>query len=446
MKDGLLTSRAERLSYGGFFLGQNLIYLIQFQFLAYFYTEEMGLSPEAATLLLLIARLWDACNDPLIGALIDRVHLKSGRFLPWLRFVTYAVPLSIVFVFFNMPAGDTGKLAYAYVSYILWGMLYTVSDPPLFALSTAMTDRPFERDKLLTSGRFAAALAAIMSAVFMNLKAALGWTGTVAAYALLAFAMMMPLQFLCKERITYERKPMSFLQIFRTLFSNKYLLIYYIGYLALQATNVLQIIVAYFANANLGDEKMVVVLMGVTVVPVLVVAPLLPRLIQRFGKRRLTMICSVAVVALCIVQYFAGYQSLALMLAICAVRVVAIQIPLLIYGMFTTDCIEYGAYTQGKRTEGAAFAIQTFVTKLGGALAAALCLQVMALYGYVPQAAQQTPEALGGIWLILSLAPGIGYVVMWIIMKFFYKLDEAEVQRIMQANKANIVAPQPADG
>ena len=112
------------------------------------------------------------------GAIVDKCNFKQGKYLPWLKFVTYFVPLTLFFVFININATYNVKLIYAYISYIVWGMVYTVSDAPLFSLSTVMTDEIYERDKLISYGRLAAAIAAISSAVFMSIKANLGWTAT----------------------------------------------------------------------------------------------------------------------------------------------------------------------------------------------------------------------------------------------------------------------------
>ncbi|SDN50701.1 MFS transporter [Acetanaerobacterium elongatum] len=432
------TSRFERLSYGGFFLGQNIIYVIQFQFLSYFYTEEVGLSLASTTLMLLIARIWDIINDPIVGAIVDKSHFKSGKYLPWLRFVTYTVPLTMVFVFFNLGASVDGgiKLAFAYITYILWGMLYTCSDSPLFSLGTVMSSKVYERDLLISYGRFAAALAAILSAVFMSLKTQVGWTWTAAIYMIFSFLVMFPLQFTAKERVQYKRSEhIPFSKIFKYLLKNKYLLIYYVGYLAIGMVNTLQPIAPYFCNSNLGNEGMLTIVMGLSVIPVLLAAPLLPMLISRFGKKNLTIYTSLGAIVLSIVQYFMGYGNFVLFLVITAIRVLCMQFPLLIYGMFTADCIEYGAYVTGERTEAIAFSVQTLVTKMGGTICNTICLQLLVFFGYVQQSPTQTPEALGGIWKILTLLPAAGFGVMIIIMLFFYKLSEEDVQKIMRINR-----------
>lgn len=428
------TTRLERLSYGGFFLGQNIIYVIQFQFLVYFYTESVGLSLGSTTLMMLIARLWDAFNDPIMGAIVDKCNFKSGKYIPWIRFSTYAIPLSMLFVFVNINSTYSAKLIYAYITYITWGMMYTVSDAPLFSLSTVMTNKTYERDKLISYGRLAAALAAISSAVFMSIKASVGWTWTVAIYCLIAFLVMLPLHIVAKERVQYRRSEnITFARIFKYLFRNKYLLIYYLGFLAINGTNTLQTIAAYFANSNLGDESLVTIIMAITILPVVLIAPFLPLLIKKVGKKKLTIYCSILTIFLCIIQYFVGYENFSAFLMVSAIRVLFMQIPLLIYGMFTADCVEYGAYINGERTEGIAFSLQTLVTKLSGALCSTICLQLLSYFGYVQQATHQTQRALHGIWIILTLVPAIGYLFMLLAMRF-YKLDEQTVERLIESN------------
>jgi Na+/melibiose symporter-like transporter len=246
---------------------------------------------------------------------------------------------------------------------------------------------------------------------------------------------MLPLQFTAKERVKYQNsEDISFVKIFQYLFKNKYLLIYFIGFLGIEITNTLQIIAVYFANSNLGDESMVMIIMAVVIVPVILVAPILPMLIKSFGKKKVTVISSIVAIVLSVVQYFVGYENLTVFLAIAAVRVTFMQLPLMLYGMFTADCIEYGAYHTGERTAGIAFSLQTFMTKLGGALANTLCVVLLGVFGYVEQAPQQTAGALEGIWIIMSLIPCLGYVVMLVIMGI-YKLDEKEVARMIDENQ-----------
>lgn len=428
------TSKFERLSYSGFFLGQNIIYVISFQFLTYFYIEYVGLKLVDVTFMMLIVKIWDAVNDPIVGAIIDKCNFKKGKYIPWLKFASYFVPLSLLLMFININATYNVNLIYAYISYIIFDMVYTISDAPLFSLSTVMTTSTYERDTLLSNGRLAAAVAAITSAVFMSIKAEVGWTWAVGIYCAISFFVMFPLQFNCKERVKYNRNEnITFREIFKYLFKNKYLIIYYIGYLAIGTTDTLQIMAVYFANSNLGDETLVTVIMAVVILPIIVIAPFLPKLINRFGKKKLTVFCSFATIILCIIQYFAGYSNFVVFLILAAIRIVFMKLPLLLYCMFTADCIEYGAYINGERTEAVAFAIQIFVTKLGAALCSTLCLVLLSAFGYVEQAASQTVETQNGIWIIMCLVPIVGYAIMIIIMQV-YKLDEEKVAKMKELN------------
>ncbi|MDF2485117.1 MAG: galactose permease [Herbinix sp.] len=434
-KKALQTSKMERMSYTGFFLGQNIIYVLPFQFLTYFYLEFVGLTLADTAVLLLLAKVWDAVNDPIMGAIVDKCNLKKGKFLPWLKVATYILPLSLFLMFINIEGPYLLKLIYAYITYLIFDMVYTISDSPLFSLSTVMTSNTYERDTLMAYGRLAAAVAAITSAVFISIKANVGWTWAIGIYCLISYIVMFPLQFTAKERVTYHNsEDITLLKIFRYLFRNKYLLIYFIGFLGIEITNTLQIIAVFFANSNLGDESMLTVIMAVVIVPVILTAPLLPMLIKRFGKKKLTVYCSIIAIVLSIVQYFAGYENMIIFLVIAAVRITFMQIPLMLYGMFTADCIEYGAYLTGERTASMAFSLQTFMTKLGGALANTLCVVLLAFFGYVEKAQQQVTSALEGIWIIFSIVPCFGYVVMLIIMSI-YKLDEKEVARMMEENQ-----------
>lgn len=244
-KNSLQTGRTERLSYAGFFLGQNIIYIIPLQLLTYFYTEYVGLTLADTAILLLIAKVWDAINDPIMGAIVDKCNFKKGKYLPWLKFATFALPASLFFMFVNVEGPYVIKLIYAYLTYIVFDIVYTISDSPLFSLATVMTGETYERDKLITSGRLAAAFAAILSAVVFNIKAELGWTWTVGVYALVAFLVMLPLHRTARERLQYERnEDITFVKIFQCLFKNKYLLIYFIGYFFIELTNTLQIMAA----------------------------------------------------------------------------------------------------------------------------------------------------------------------------------------------------------
>lgn len=450
-----VTSAFERFTYGGFFFGQNIIYILQLQYFSDFLINTVGFSTATVMGLLVASRVWDAVNDPIMGAVIDKVHFKKGKFLPWIRLSTFLIPFFLLMMFvnpntiFGASAPEWLRLGFSFLALLLWDFSYTLSDAPLFSLATSMTPHLHERDKLMSHGRLAAAIAAICSAGYAMMLKPFGVFGTVAIYCIVSLLFMLPVNFAAKERVIHRPNDIGFLEVFKYLFSNKPLLIYYIGYFAISATNTLQSFAIYFARGNLGDEGLTTPIMAVSVVPVIIITPFIPALIRRFGKKNLTIFSSIAAIALCIGQYFIGYQNLIVFMAVCAVRVVFMMIPLIVYGMFTADCIEYCDAKTGKRTEGISFSLQTLVTKLSGSVVTFIGLAVMTAFGYVEQAESfQSARAQEGIWIVMSILPAAGYVVMLVIMLFFYKLKESDVQAMIEANQlrdAAIAAGQSGD-
>ena len=110
-------------------------------------------------------------------------------------------------------------------------------------------------------------------------------------------------------------------------------------------------------------------------------------------------------------------------------------VPIFMGPMFSADCVEYGTYITGKRSEAITFSIQTFSTKLGTAFGGSVAIWFIALFGYNGLVETQTPQALNGIWIANSLVPAIGALIALIIFALFYKLDEKEVADMMQEIK-----------
>ncbi len=114
-------------------------------------------------------------------------------------------------------------------------------------------------------------------------------------------------------------------------------------------------------------------------------------------------------------------------------------------GIFTADCVEYGHYKTGIRKEGITFSVQTFSTKLGSAVSAALSLWIIGAYGYDgtidPDIATQSAETLNGIWITTSLIPISGLIIAFIIFTLFYDLTEAKVAEMVSemADKKSVI-------
>lgn len=436
MNELFLTSKKERTSYGAWFVGQNIIYFIVIQYLAIFLTDEVGIVESAVGTLFLIARVWDAVNDPMLGALVDRANPKKGKFKPWINAVSLVMPIVTIALFYNFNGSDSFNLAYAYISYIVWGMCYTISDVPIFALATTMTDNPDERVNIMSVGRLAAGLASIVIGILApQFITNLGYTSTAIILMAISLLVMLPLRFYVKERVVYKRESShSFKEMLSVITTNKYLLVFYASFIAINATLTSMTIAPYFAKWNLGDLGLQTALMA-SIAPIMIVLPILtPKLVSKFGKRNIFIWGISSSIVFSVIQYFVGYDNLGLFLLINFLKSIGMFAPMLMMGIFTADCVEYGHYKTGIRKEGITFSVQTFSTKLGSAISAALGLWMIGAFGYdgtIADGLQQTPEALNGIWITISLVPIVGLIIAFIIFVIGYDLTEQKVQEMV---------------
>ncbi|MDA3931445.1 MAG: glycoside-pentoside-hexuronide (GPH):cation symporter [Tenericutes bacterium] len=431
------TSTMEKTSYGAWFVGQNIIYMIVISYLAIFLTDEVGILEAAVGTLFLVARIWDAVNDPILGGIVDKYQPKKGKFMPWINGVTIFLPIITIFLFWNFNGSGTFNIVYAYLSYIIWGMLYTISDVPIFALATTMTEKTYERTKLIAIGRLAAGVASmIIGLVAPMMIVSMGYTNMVIILMGIALIVMLPLRFYVKERVIQKReRPVTLKTMFNAVFNNKYLLVFYISYIAVTATFTTMTIAPYFAKWNLGNLELLTTIFATLAIPMILIPILLPLLVRKFGKYKIFMIGMGVSILFSAVQYFVGYENFIVFLIINFIRLTGLLLPMTMNGMFSADCVEYGAYVNGERNEGVTFSVQTFSTKLGSAFSAALALFVISAYGYVGTATAQTDRALEGIWVSLTLIPIIGLVIAFVVFGLMYKLHEDDVEIMVKEMK-----------
>jgi GPH family glycoside/pentoside/hexuronide:cation symporter len=428
------TSKTERAAYGFFFVGQNIIYLLMLQFLNLFYTDVVGISATAVGVLFLVARTWDAINDPMLGVIIDRTNFKGGKFLPWIKAVNILLPLATIVIFINPDLSDSASLLYAYVTYIVWGMIYTLCDVPIFALSTAMAKSSEERVLILTWGRVAAIIAGlVVAAVGMPMIEALGWTRAALMLCVVAMIAMTPLRFYAIER--YRRrsqKPPTLAENISYIGKHRPLKIFYLALFFAMAFNTTLVVGNYFAIYNLGNgaSDWVMPLMLSAFLPMLLVAPLIPFLIRRFGKKKIFIGGMLVGATVSVLQFVIGYADIYTVLLLSGLRSGALILPLLLMGMFSADFVEYGHSKLGQRVEGLAFSVQTFMTKFTQAVAAGAGGILLGSMGYQANV-EQTAETLEGIFILFTLVPATGAVIAAFIIWRFYRLPEADVQRMI---------------
>lgn len=450
------TKLGERVSYWSYFVGQNIFYNVVTTFMAT-YLMMNGIDLGKIAVVTLIVKIWDAVNDPLFGIIFDKIKFKNGqKCLPWLRLSVGLIPITTVLLFI-IPSGmaQSGKLIWFMIAYLLWDSSYTVCDVPIYSMVTTMTDNINERNTLMSLGRlFSGAgmgLSGMLCTLLVSEKVGLSFSPTVILLSILGLLFMIPLCFVGKERNYHgelEDEAFSIKRMLMYLVRNKYLLIYYLGYLfanGLMTGNALSLFVSYYL---FGSANFNIILGILSTVPSIVVALLIPVVSQKFDKFKLFFICNTVAAVLGLVMYFIGWQNKLLFIVLMIIRCLFTSVTGTLGFMFTPDCAEYGQYKTGVDAKGITFSIQTFTTKIAAAVASSLGLAILGFFDWTKIEAEsfadieklnivQSATALNGLWVTYILVPSIGLVITSFIY-LFYRLRDKDVQIMAKYNAGEI--------
>jgi len=453
---GYMTTPGERQSYWTYFVGQNSYYYITATFLST-YLAMQGISLTKVALVLLIVKIWDAINDPLFGFLFDRIQFKNGqKSLPWLRFSVALMPIVTIAVF-AIPdfLSETGKLIWFGATYVLWDTVYTLTDAPAYAMLNTMTDNIQERTELLSINRIYSGvgqgLAGMLITVLISESVGLSATWTIVLLSIVSAAAMIPLCVNCKERNynpSAQEENFTFKQMWNYLKNNKYLMIYYGGYCAMDALKT-SAAVGLFASFYLfGSATFNMILGMLAMIPGFFAAAIAPKLLKRFDKLKTLMVCNLINVIFGFAIFFCGWENKVLFIILNILRAAPASIQGVLAFMFTPDCAEYGRYKSGISATGITFAIQTFSVKITAAISSSLALFLLGLFNWVSVSAsdfaelealgiQQSAQALNGLWIVYALIPTIGLAIAGIFY-LFYKLSDKDVQIMAKCNSGEI--------
>lgn len=450
------TKLGERVSYWSYFVGQNIFYNVVTTFMAT-YLMMNGIDLGKIAVVTLIVKIWDAVNDPLFGIIFDKIKFKNGqKCLPWLRLSVGLIPITTVLLFI-IPSGiaQSGKLIWFMIAYLLWDSSYTVCDVPIYSMVTTMTDNINERNTLMSLGRlFSGAgmgLSGMLCTLLVSEKVGLSFSPTVILLSVLGLLFMIPLCFVGKERNYHgelEDEAFSIKRMLMYLVRNKYLLIYYLGYLfanGLMTGNALSLFVSYYL---FGSANFNIILGILSTVPSIVVALLIPVVSQKFDKFKLFFICNTVAAVLGLVMYFIGWQNKLLFIVLMIIRCLFTSVTGTLGFMFTPDCAEYGQYKTGVDAKGITFSIQTFTTKIAAAVASSLGLAILGFFDWTKIEAEsfadieklnivQSATALNGLWITYILVPSIGLAITSFIY-LFYRLRDKDVQIMAKYNAGEI--------
>ena len=426
------------LGYGAGDAANNLAFAMTSMFLLLYYTDVVGLAATTVGTLFLVVRVFDGFADLFAGRVVDKTNTRWGRFRPYLLFA--AVPLLVLNIaVFTVPdLGDTGTLIYAYATYMVFGLTYSLVNIPYGSLATSMTQDPLERSKLATYRVFGSNVAILALAVVVSPQiegaADLQRSLTIITIALAVIGTGLYLfTFLTsRERVAHTAKTPPLRETFAAARQNKALLvlcgsslIFLTGWFSLQTVTV------YYARDVLGSADYYIVLTVVQTAGVFAAALLVPGLVARSGKKRVYQ-------ALGSVAALAGIAVALAPASVPAVAIVAFAFFGIGLGGVNTvsfalqsDTVEYGEWQTGARTEGATYSIFSFTRKVGQAIGAAAASYTIGLGGYVSSAATQPDDAVTAIRLAAGVVPA-AFILGAIAVMSAYPLTEQRFREIVR--------------
>ncbi len=450
----------EKLGYSLGDSAANFIFQTMIIFQLNFYTDTFGITAAAAGTLLLVARVWDAIFDPMMGAIADRTNTRWGKFRPWILWT--ALPFGIMaFLTFSTPGfSGTGKLVYAYLTYIVLMMVYSANNLPYSALSGVMTGDMVERTSL-SSYRFVFAmlaqfvvqgLALPMVAYFGKGDTATGYKFTMGIFSILAVIFFLVTFTSTKERIKPPpQQKTSIRQDLADLFRNgPWIAMFFVTLLVFIHLSMRGGILLYFFKYYLNEDGMLRLLENVGLAgrladrdlagtafslfnvcgtTAMIIGILFSKMLaKRFGKRDVYIggLAGSTFVVIFFITLGPGAIVLTFVLQILYGLIYGVTIPLL-WAMMA-DVADYSEWKNHRRATAIVFSAVVFGLKAGLGFGGAIGGYLLSLFGYVPNV-EQTARAILGIRMTISIFPAIAFIGALVALAY-YRINKKMEYRI----------------
>lgn len=421
----------QRIGYGVSDFACNLIWQMISLYLLYFYTDVMSLSAKSIAFMFVVTRFIDGGTDLLIGYCIDHTRTRWGKSRPYFLFGAIPFALFAVLAFSVPDISQSGKLIYAYVTYIGLSFTYTVVNIPMASILPSLTTDTQERTALSTTRKFFAFLGStVVSSTALKLVDSLGKGSEALGFriVMIIFGFIGCLLFFftfatVKERINTAAESVSLKESLMSLGKNKPWLIFALNIIFMWTGFFLQTsAIVYYYTAVIGSKEL-----SVTIATIMSIVPmaanfLVPSLAGRMGKRNLYVGSAAIQLAGLVVILFAGINHGAI-LAVAVVTALGYGMKESIYFSMQADPVDYGEWKTGVNTAGSLSAINGFLGKVAQAAAGGISGVLLAWGAYQGGASAQSSNAVLTIKAMYLYIPML-LLICSIVTMLFYNLDK----------------------
>ncbi|NUQ80419.1 MAG: MFS transporter [Bacteroidetes bacterium] len=435
-------SLREKIGYGFGDAASSMFWKLFSMYLMFFYTDIFGIDASVVGTMFLITRIWDAAFDPVVGILADRTQTRWGKFRPYILWV--AVPFGIAGVLTFTTPGEmdvTGKIIYAYVTYSIMMMIYSLINVPYASLLGVMSSDGKERTELSSYRMIFAFIGSIIALALVDplvrfftggdtAQAAMGWQMTAGVFAVLAVVFFWLNFAWTKERVQpiSDEKP-RLREDLRDLGVNyPWWILLGSGISALIFNSIRDGAAIYYFKYYVGDQSLIswylVLGQAFNIVGILFVTPVS----NKIGKKQTYLWAMVLATIFSISFYWIDGTNMTMILVFQAlISMCAGSIFPLLWSMYA-DITDYSEWKTGRRATGLIFSSSSMSQKFGWTLGGALTGWLLAWYGFQANEVQST-EAQDGIKLMLSFFPAIG-TVLSVVFILIYPLSEKKMEAI----------------
>ncbi|MCD7868476.1 MAG: glycoside-pentoside-hexuronide (GPH):cation symporter [Clostridiales bacterium] len=445
-------SMKEKASYGLGAVGKDMVYMLSASYVLYYYQDICGVNAIAMGTILMAARVFDAFNDPIMGVAVAKTKTRFGKFRPWLLTGTILNAV-ILFLMFSAPPAlnGSGLVAYAAVTYILWGMTYTIMDIPYWSMIPAFTEGGKERENLTTLARSSAGVgSALITVITMMCVMTLG--GGDERVGFKWFALIIAILFvLCigctclniREKSTVDMDSPSIGQMFQALIRNDQAMAVVITIVLVNCSvYITSNLVIYFFKYDFGGASWYSSYTlfntfggAMQILAMMLFFPLLRKFFSAIRIFHISICMAVAGYLALLVLAFTDMSNVFLLFIPGFLIFAASGMLVVLTTIFLANTVDYGEVRNNRRDESVIFSMQTFVVKLASgiaALVASICLAVCGLSSDTDavSATAASASSVAGLRMTMTLFPIAGLLLAAWLFHRKYRLTDAKMEEL----------------
>lgn len=418
-------------------------------YLLFFYTVCVGIAPAAVGTMFLVSKIFDGLNDPIMGVIVDRTRTKWGKMRPYL--FGAAIPWGVLTIVMFMPSiyasmGASGKIAFMWVTYLLYSVLGTAVGVPLNGLPAVASPNTDERAKIISISRILGSIGEQSALVLLTLFLILTNDNYPNSYMLMALIigilgplfMVLGAKFV-KERLEPTSRTPNVLEGFKYLFKNKQFLLLICSNLLTFFRNFVSAMIIYVVSYIYSNGSLQIIFSLPGAVASMIGMMLAPKLRKLMDSKKLFILATIwhsVALALIFFIYIIGGKAWWLVAILMFIAMIPVGILNVIPHLMATDTLDYWEDKTGDRCEGITFSLMSLRSKVSSGLKDYTMSYLLVFFGFsqaLPFLNDHTPVQSDftklGLFSIYTIIPAVLNLIS-IVPILFYKLSGKKMAEI----------------